>query len=355
MYSTKLTSVWFLLWAGSIAAAPSFGDDFYCNGTDVLNNPAQVDTHCNWAASSQDNLNTSLRATAFGRALCHAEFAVTEGDAPAAIGLLTSGDQLPIIFEQKTPHMCLKGKRFPRLMSTLSCTATLVASDLIVTAAHCVDSENEPLYWYPKVWPLHAISSKQLYTGRRFKVVARAVIKTHAGKGDLALMQLVQHVTDVEPMAIGALPVKIANSRPKLDFFGHIKSSSLVRVGWSWMDSTPGPELLGNSVYANGGAGPLAQMFCASSDQADGASGGPFVFMNSIGQMTVQTVVGVLWGGPMDIKECGKSAPGQCVTTDYCLEPVGTDYYGDIATRTDILCREGVLKPEVRDKLTCVP
>ena len=338
---SKLASLTACMFAMDLALAdPEVLEEYYCNGSEVLNNPSQLGGSC-------------APSVLFGQSLCGAEFLSIADAAPKAIGLLQGGEQLPVIAGRSEPLLCLHGKRMSRTHGEGlgTCTASLVAKDLIVTAKHCLPIQsNIPIYWYPKFWPIAVPVSAYKYSGQRFKVLPVPIYESSFGQGDLVLMRLAGIVTGIPPLAIKALP----KPSSKLKFYGHILGSSLVKVDWSI--PLPGvkglgPSLLKNQVFRGGifSHEEVASMFCASTDQADGASGGPFT------DKATGAVVGVLWGGPKDTNVCGEDPPGECLADDDCLTPVGPDYYGDVATRTDILCMPGVLPDKTRKQLNCIP
>ena len=340
-----------LILAAGIAIGCDFGKDggaqvdeeYYCDGNPVPFLALHSSKYC-----------PGPKKITLGAAFCVAEFAVSEGNAPSAIGLLQGGKEFPYIADRHPPLLCLQGRRMSKTLGAKggTCTATLVAEDLIVTAKHCVESlarAGAPIYWYPKFWPFAVPQKPYKYQGQRFELVAKPIYESRLGQGDLALVRLKQRAAGIAPLAIKVLP----KPSTKLQFYGHIVGSSLVKVDWS----TPshrmmaiGPSLLSNQVFQGGNSTheQVASMFCASADQADGASGGPFI------DKTAGAVIGVLWGGPKDTDPCGENPPGDCKADDDCLTPVRLNYFGDIATRTDILCMPGVLPEKIRDQLTCI-
>lgn len=268
---------------------------------------------------------------------------------PNAIGLLfkLEFDEIPVL-DEGVSAMCINGIRGATSYGMLKCTASWVGQNLIVTANHCVPNDLTKLIWVPNFSTVLSTEPYN-YDGERYAVV-KVDYQSPSDIGDLALLTVEYVPTEKHKLASKIDPLPIAWSLPKsprdLNYYGHFLGGSLVGVERR-SDALPGPQLLENWVRAPTGKS-LDQMFCASTDQTNGGSGGPFLDAHS------NSLVGVLFGGKGDWVECGKKATGQCKNYDLCLAS-DSDYYGDIATRTDVLCEPCVLPEDIRKKLTCAP
>jgi V8-like Glu-specific endopeptidase len=295
-----------------VNACAATAGDFSCVG-DLVDVPSEANCKSGDRKELQQILSVSrplqftstLRIETKGLGVCTARF-VKGSD---SIGLLTRKNEygsVPIPEEGETAF-CIFGQRTPRTDGTLKCTATWVGTDLVVTAKHCIAGGIKDLLWLPAFDPIPE-SGPTNYQGPRFDV-EKVVYQSDDGGGDLALLA-VQFVgaPNVPRQVLKPLPLSSNTPKPPhaLSYFGHLLGGALVGVAYRDV-LNPGPKLLTNWV-SDQNHHKIEQMFCASSDQANGGSGGPFL------DATTGSIVGVLWGGDSDWEKC-PTVTGACLMT----------------------------------------
>jgi len=270
-----------------------------------------------------------------GRGLGTAQFVPSLKRAPFGL-LLGVSDRSVVLGVNKSPEkFCLAGQRAPFSIPTKtaeSCTATLIGKRLIVTAEHCLREKME--YFYPGFVSNESTIVKQ----NEQRVAIGKVIYRSGQHADIALLELLSAPNaSLKRMKIATdfLNKPIPPGR-SLVFYGYPKKTSLVQV--------PGSQTLANQVFRNVQSKASANLFCASTDQGNGMSGGPYIFNDKI--------LGVLHGGPLDYTNavCGNG----CEKGDACFKTMTKDYFGDSVTRADLLCDpKNVADRAIREEIGC--
>jgi len=122
---------------------------------------------------------------------------IIDEDAPEEGDELRRGDvttSMPQVGELRLPITDEPGR-------TATCTGTMVASQVVLTAAHCVDYRDEDFDYDSGAFMIHSSVSSETFTHH---IVGYRSFGTGIGDADLALLHLREPITGLTPLPLRA-------------------------------------------------------------------------------------------------------------------------------------------------------